>query len=152
VNRSTSAFLCLNPHFDSEFSQTFIPSMKLYCHQNRSRRITLKWETQNTIQNQAIRRSLKSVANLRKVAKMCFSVIETKKKPMFQVFNNFYRNKKSNLKMDKCMLKIENKRKKFGAGQNFNKWQCNKNKKKQCEQLTNFNERKNLKTSTLKKQ
>ena len=30
---------------------------------------------------------------LRKSAKMCFSVVETKKKPKFKLFNNFYKNK-----------------------------------------------------------
>jgi len=36
---------------------------------------------------------------LRKSAKMCFSAVETKKKLMFKLFNNFYKNKTKNKKL-----------------------------------------------------
>jgi len=53
--------------------------------------------------------------------------------------------------MDKCMLKIENKRKNLVPDKILTNDSVTRTKK-QCEQLTNFNERKNLQTSTLKKQ
>jgi len=95
VNRFLSAFLHPNLHFDSIFSLTLIQSMKLCWHQNRSRRITKKIIKKQYISSSRLLDHLyHDVAILRKSAKMCFSVVKTKKKPKFKLFNNFYKNNK----------------------------------------------------------
>jgi len=96
VNRFWSAFLHPNLHFDSIFSQTLIPSMKLCWHQNRSRRITKKKIQKTT--HFIIRlpdHQTKMWPNFwEKVPKCVFLLQKQRWNPKFKLFNIFLKTTK----------------------------------------------------------
>jgi len=122
-----SAFLCPNSHFDPVFSRTLIPSMKLCCHQNRSRRITKK--KQDTI-HFIIRLPEDHPEMWPIFEKKCQNVFfcrRNKEETYVQTFQQFLQkqNKKQKINGENELIACSKKKKikqeeKFGAGQNFN--------------------------------